>query len=41
MGCTYRVGPELEITGYSCEDHFYEIDTLEMSWLYLGKILEE
>jgi NH3-dependent NAD+ synthetase/predicted amidohydrolase len=40
MGCTYRVGPELEITGYSCEDHFYEIDTLEMSWLYLGKILE-
>lgn len=39
-GCTYRVGPELEITGYSCEDHFYEMDTLEMSWLYLGKILK-
>ena len=23
-----RVGPELEVTGYSCEDHFYEIDTI-------------
>jgi len=40
-GCTYRVGPELEITGYSCEDHFYEMDTLEMSWLYLGEIIEK
>ena len=24
MGATYRLGPELEITGYSCEDHFFE-----------------
>lgn len=23
-GARYRVGPELEITGYSCEDHFLE-----------------
>ena len=26
-GATYRVGPELEITGYGCEDHFLESDT--------------
>jgi NAD+ synthase (glutamine-hydrolysing) len=24
-GCTFRTGPELEITGYGCEDHFLEI----------------
>ena len=23
-----RVGPELEICGYSCEDHYLEIDTV-------------
>jgi NAD+ synthase (glutamine-hydrolysing) len=23
-GATYRLGPELEIPGYGCEDHFYE-----------------
>jgi len=40
-GCTYRIGPELEISGYSCEDHFYESDTLDMSWYYLGTILEK
>ena len=28
----YRTGPELEVTGYSCEDHFYESDTLLHSW---------
>jgi predicted amidohydrolase/NH3-dependent NAD+ synthetase len=39
--CTYRIGPELEISGYSCEDHFYESDTLDMSWYYLGTILEK
>ncbi len=27
-----RVGPELEVTGYSCEDHFLEIDTIIHSW---------
>ena len=26
-GAKYRVGPELEICGYSCEDHFLENDT--------------
>jgi NAD+ synthase (glutamine-hydrolysing) len=27
-----RVGPELETTGYSCEDHFLELDTVDHSW---------
>ena len=31
-GCTYRVGPELEICGYSCEDHFLENDTVQHCW---------
>ena len=26
-GARYRLGPELEISGYSCEDHFLEMDT--------------
>mmetsp|Transcript_13444 Transcript_13444/g.13504 ORF Transcript_13444/g.13504 Transcript_13444/m.13504 type:complete len:729 (-) Transcript_13444:309-2495(-) len=26
-GAKYRLGPELEISGYSCEDHFLEQDT--------------
>jgi len=33
------VGPELEITGYSCEDHFLEMDTMDHSWQVLGDIL--
>lgn len=32
QGASYRTGPELEVTGYSCEDHFYEADTLLHSW---------
>lgn len=28
-GAVYRVGPELELTGYGCEDHFLEDDTLQ------------
>jgi NAD+ synthase (glutamine-hydrolysing) len=23
-GATYRLGPELEISGYGCEDHYFE-----------------
>ena len=34
-GAKYRTGPELEITGYSCEDHFLESDTLLHSWQVL------
>ena len=34
-----RVGPELEVTGYSCEDHFYEIDTIIHSWEVLASVI--
>ena len=39
-GARYRLGPELEITGYSCEDHFLELDTLRHSWESLARILK-
>ena len=35
-----RVGPELEICGYSCEDHYLEIDTVEHSWLMIEEIIK-
>jgi NAD+ synthase (glutamine-hydrolysing) len=38
-GCAMRVGPELEITGYGCLDHFLESDTLLHSWESLSEIL--
>ncbi|GJQ83125.1 hypothetical protein Trydic_g15363 [Trypoxylus dichotomus] len=38
-GATYRTGPELEISGYSCEDHFYESDTFLHSWEVLLELL--
>lgn len=34
-----RVGPELEITGYGCLDHFLENDTFHHSWEMLATIL--
>jgi NAD+ synthase (glutamine-hydrolysing) len=27
QGAKFRLGPELELSGYSCEDHFLELDT--------------
>jgi predicted amidohydrolase/NH3-dependent NAD+ synthetase len=39
-GAKYRMGPELEISGYGCEDHFYEMDTVTFSWLGLKEIME-
>lgn len=39
MGATYRTGPELEICGYSCEDHFHEPDTYLHCWEVLLEIL--
>ncbi|KAG5669163.1 hypothetical protein PVAND_017058 [Polypedilum vanderplanki] len=39
LGALYRTGPELEITGYSCEDHFYEPDTFLHSWEVLLQIM--
>ena len=41
MGATYRLGPELEIPGYSCEDHFFEPDTELHSWQILGEMLSD
>ncbi|KAI0339491.1 glutamine-dependent NAD(+) synthetase with GAT domain-containing protein [Trametopsis cervina] len=39
-GATLRVGPELEITGYGCLDHFLEGDTIMHSWEVLAEILK-
>ncbi|CAN1254593.1 Glutamine-dependent NAD(+) synthetase [Linum perenne] len=38
-GAVIRLGPELEITGYGCEDHFLELDTVAHSWECLKEIL--
>lgn len=38
-GATYRVGPELELSGYGCEDHFHEIDTFQHSAQILADLL--
>lgn len=34
-----RVGPELEVCGYGCLDHFHERDVYEQSWQVYGEIL--
>jgi len=39
LGAKYRLGPELEVTGYGCNDHFFEPDTYLHSWEALGVIL--
>ena len=36
---TYRLGPELEICGYGCEDHFFEQDTFAHCWESLFEML--
>lgn len=38
-GAVLRVGPELEICGYGCLDHFAENDLYAHSWQMLGDIL--
>ncbi|TMW63140.1 hypothetical protein Poli38472_002081 [Pythium oligandrum] len=38
-GATYRVGPELEVCGYGCEDHFFEPDTFFHCWESIASIL--
>ena len=40
MGVTYRAGAELEVCGYSCEDHFKEIDTVNHCWEVVAELLE-
>ena len=39
-GCRYRLGPELEVSGYSCEDHFLELDTFMHSEQSLAVLLQ-
>lgn len=39
MGARFRVGPELEVSGYGCEDHFYELDTFTHSWESIAELL--
>uniref|UniRef100_A0A8D0B9J0 Glutamine-dependent NAD(+) synthetase n=1 Tax=Salvator merianae TaxID=96440 RepID=A0A8D0B9J0_SALMN len=39
-GARYRLGPELEICGYGCSDHYYESDTLLHSFQVLAKLME-
>ncbi|KAM4848482.1 glutamine-dependent NAD(+) synthetase isoform X3 [Urocitellus parryii] len=38
-GARYRLGPELEICGYGCWDHYYESDTLLHSLQVLAALL--
>lgn len=40
-GSRFRTGPELEISGYNCEDHFYESDTITHSWEVLAELLKD
>ena len=41
QGASYRLGPELEICGYGCEDHFLENDTFDHCWESLAQLLNE
>jgi NAD+ synthase (glutamine-hydrolysing) len=34
-----QVGPELEIPGYGCEDHFQEQDTIDHSWECIAELI--
>ncbi|KAJ1348119.1 Glutamine-dependent NAD(+) synthetase [Parelaphostrongylus tenuis] len=40
-GARLRLGPELEIPGYGCADHFFEWDTEIHSWEILKEIVEK
>ncbi|KAJ1740461.1 glutamine-dependent NAD(+) synthetase [Coemansia sp. RSA 989] len=41
LNARLRIGPELEIPGYGCYDHFLERDTVQHSWEVLGRLLED
>ena len=41
QGARYRLGPELEICGYGCEDHFFEMDTIQHCWDSLAELLKD
>ncbi|PIO54051.1 hypothetical protein TELCIR_24594, partial [Teladorsagia circumcincta] len=40
-GARLRLGPELEIPGYGCADHHFELDTELHSWEILKKIVDK
>ncbi|KAK5970326.1 Glutamine-dependent NAD(+) synthetase, partial [Trichostrongylus colubriformis] len=40
-GSRLRLGPELEISGYGCADHHFEIDTEIHSWEILKRIVDK
>lgn len=40
-GARYRLGPELEVPGYGCEDHFNERDTEMHSWECVAALVRE
>ncbi|KAI4952030.1 hypothetical protein J4E91_003492 [Alternaria rosae] len=40
-GATLRAGPELEICGYGCHDHFYEDELYANSWEALTGVLKD
>lgn len=39
IGCVYRAGGELEVPGYSCDDHFKELDTVYHCWEVVNELL--
>ncbi|KAJ1882829.1 glutamine-dependent NAD(+) synthetase [Coemansia sp. RSA 1722] len=41
QGARLRIGPELEIPGYGCYDHFLESDTMHHSWQVLCDLLQD
>lgn len=38
--CVYRVGAELEVPGYSCDDHFKELDLYSHCWETVLEVLK-
>jgi len=40
LKASYRLGPELEICGYGCEDHFLESDTFTHCWESISELFE-
>eukprot|EP00753_Platysulcus_tardus_P008934 PLAT1719.1.p1 GENE.PLAT1719.1~~PLAT1719.1.p1 ORF type:complete len:1065 (-),score=522.65 PLAT1719.1:67-3237(-) len=40
-GARYRLGPELEVPGYGCEDHFLERDTEAHSWESMASLIAD
>lgn len=40
IGVAYRAGGELEVSGYSCDDHFKELDTIYHCWEVVNDLLQ-